>query len=54
MRWGNTHITKEDFFPAFRKAFAQALTEKNIQRGLRGASLIPLSAKRSLPTTPPT
>ncbi|KAK1842428.1 transposase [Colletotrichum chrysophilum] len=70
IRRGNTHITKEDFFPAFREAFTQALTEKNIQRGFRGAGLVPLGAESviskldvklhtptppgSLPTTPPT
>ena len=27
---GTTHITKEDFFPAFLAAFEQAITEKNI------------------------
>ncbi|KAK1838100.1 transposase [Colletotrichum chrysophilum] len=69
MRRGNTHITKEDFFPAFRDAFTQALTIKNIQGGFRGAELVPLSAESvlskldvklhtptppgSLPTTPP-
>ncbi|KAH9237598.1 hypothetical protein K456DRAFT_1721265 [Colletotrichum gloeosporioides 23] len=50
MRRGNTYITKEDFFPAFRDAFTQALTVKNIYGGFRGAGLVPL---RSLPTTPP-
>ncbi|KAH9234484.1 hypothetical protein K456DRAFT_1948143 [Colletotrichum gloeosporioides 23] len=69
MRQGNTYIIKEDFFPAFRNAFTQALTVKNIHRGFRGAGLIPLSAESillklnvklhtptppgSLPTTPP-
>ncbi|KAK1837529.1 transposase [Colletotrichum chrysophilum] len=48
MRRGNTHITKEDFFPAFREAFTQALTVKNIQGGFRGAGLVPLSAESVL------
>lgn len=34
MRRGTTHITKDDFFPAFHRAFTQAATEKNIQAGL--------------------
>jgi hypothetical protein len=38
---GTTHITKEDFFSAFLAAFQQAITEKNIQGGFRGAGIIP-------------
>jgi hypothetical protein len=38
---GTTHITKEDFFPAFTAAFKQAITTQNIQGGFRGAGLIP-------------
>jgi hypothetical protein len=41
MRAGITHITKEDFFPAFSAAFQEAMREKNIQGGFRGAGLIP-------------
>ena len=33
MRAGITHISKEDFFPAFFSAFQKAFTEKNILRG---------------------
>ncbi|KZL83452.1 transposase, partial [Colletotrichum incanum] len=48
MRRGVTHITKEDFFPAFREAFTQALTEKNIRGGFRGAGIVPLNAESVL------
>jgi hypothetical protein len=41
MRAGTTHITKEDFFPAFLKAFEEVMTEKNIRGGFRGAGLVP-------------
>jgi len=41
MRAGTTHISKEDFFPAFFAAFQQTITGKNIQGGFRGAGLIP-------------
>ena len=37
-----THITKEDFFPAFLAAFNATMTEKNILGGFRGAGLVPL------------
>ena len=43
MRRHVTHITKADFFPAFYKAFQDALTAQNIQGGFRGAGLVPLS-----------
>ncbi|KAJ0126560.1 Uncharacterized protein HZ326_30333 [Fusarium oxysporum f. sp. albedinis] len=42
MRAGTTHITKEDFFPAFLAAFQESMTEKNIRGGFRGAGLVPL------------
>jgi hypothetical protein len=63
MRAGITHITKEDFFPAFSAAFQEAMTEKNIQGGFRGAGLIPhdpeavlskLDVKLKTPTPPGT
>ena len=41
MRAGTSHITKEDFFPAFFAAFQEAMTEKNIQGAFRGAGIIP-------------
>jgi hypothetical protein len=57
-----THITKDDFFPAFRTAFFAAITESNIQGGFRGAGLIPFDPERVISTldlrlktpTPPT
>jgi hypothetical protein len=39
-----THITKEDFFPAFLAAHQVAITKENIQAGFRGAGLTPLNA----------
>lgn len=45
-----THITKEDFFPAFRAAFDAAITKKNIQAGFRGTGLVPLDAQRVIST----
>ncbi|KZL65391.1 transposase [Colletotrichum tofieldiae] len=38
-------VSKEDFFPAFYKAFTQSLTEKNIQGGFKGSGIVPLSAE---------
>ena len=46
MRAGTTHITKENFFPAFSIAFEEAMTEKNIQGGFRGAGLVPMEPER--------
>nr|AER39693.1 transposase [Verticillium dahliae] len=43
MRAGTSHITKEDFFPAFFAAFKEAMTERNIKGGFRGAGLVPMS-----------
>ena len=40
------HITKDDFFPAFRKAHFAAMTESNIQGGFRGAGLLPFDPER--------
>ena len=39
MRAYITHISKDDFFPAFRVAFDIAMTKSNIQGGFRGAGL---------------
>jgi hypothetical protein len=36
-----THITKDDFFPAFKAAFAAVFTEQNIKGGFQGSGLIP-------------
>jgi hypothetical protein len=41
MRQQCTHVTKEDFIPAFRVAFEESLTESNIKGGFRGAGLVP-------------
>jgi DDE superfamily endonuclease/helix-turn-helix, Psq domain len=41
VRAGTTHISKEDFFPAFLAAFQATITVSNIQAGFRGAGLIP-------------
>jgi hypothetical protein len=38
-----SHITKEDFLPAFCDAFKKSLTESNIRAGFQGAGLVPLS-----------
>jgi hypothetical protein len=36
-----THITKVDFFLAFKAAYANAITSKNARAGFRGAGLVP-------------
>ena len=41
MRAYRTHISKEDFLPAFYAAFQDAMTESNVQGGFRGAGLHP-------------
>jgi hypothetical protein len=41
-----THITKEDFFPAFRVAFDLTIHESNIKAGFRGAGLVPFDPAR--------
>jgi hypothetical protein len=46
MRQQCTHITKEDFIPAFRAAFSEPLTESNIKGGFRGAGLVPFDPER--------
>jgi DDE superfamily endonuclease len=53
MRGGQTHIMKEDFFPAFRTAFPEAFSISNIQGGFRGAGLSPFDPQRVLDTLPP-
>jgi hypothetical protein len=35
-----THITKDDFFPAFYNAFFAIMTESNIKGGFRGARIL--------------
>ena len=46
MRQQYTHVTKEDFIPAFRAAFQESLTESNVQGGFRGAGLVPFDPER--------
>jgi hypothetical protein len=46
MRNGQTHITKDDFFPAFRAAFKRAITAENIKGGFRGAGIIPMNPEQ--------
>jgi hypothetical protein len=41
MRMQITHITKEDFFDAFVKAFYASITENNVRAGFRAAGLVP-------------
>jgi hypothetical protein len=48
IRGNQTHITKEDFFPAFQAAFQEAITPENIQGGFRGAGIRPFSPGRVL------
>ena len=50
MRAHITHITKDDFFPAFRSAFFAALTESNIQGGFRGAGIVPFDPESVIST----
>lgn len=40
-----THISKEDFFPAFKAAFDATITEANIKGGFRGAGLVPMDPR---------
>jgi hypothetical protein len=46
MRASITHVTKEDFFPAFYAAHQAAITKENIQGGFRGAGLVPFDPER--------
>lgn len=43
MRARVSHITKADFFPAFKTAFHTTFTEHNIKGSFRGAGLVPFS-----------
>jgi hypothetical protein len=38
-----THITKVEFFTAFKNAFFVSLSEENVRGGFRGAGLVPFS-----------
>jgi hypothetical protein len=46
MRASITHITKEDFLPAFCMAFQAAITPENTQGGSRGAGLVPFDPEK--------
>jgi hypothetical protein len=50
MRGGQTHIMKEDFFPAFQVAFQESFTAQNVQGGFRGAGIMPFDPQRVLDT----
>ena len=63
MRAHITHISKEDFLPAFWKAFQATFTASNVEGGFRGAGLVPydpeyvisqLDVKLRTPTPPAT
>jgi hypothetical protein len=53
IRGGQTHIMKEDFFPAFTAAFQESFTISNIQGGFRGAGIAPFDPQHVLDTLPP-
>ena len=46
MRTQITHITKDDFFPAFKQAFFATMGEENVRAGFRGTGLIPYDPER--------
>jgi hypothetical protein len=46
IRCSITHISKTEFFPAFRAVFQAAITESNIKGGFRGAGLAPFNPER--------
>ena len=43
MRARISHITKEDFLPAFLEAFKKSMTESNVRAGFKATGLVPLS-----------
>ncbi len=43
-----THITKDDFFPAFKAAFEAVFNEQNIKGSFRGAGLVPFNPEAVL------
>jgi len=62
MRSRINHITKLEFLPAFKAAFDETITEKNICASFRAAGIVPLNAEEVLskislhlhtPTPPP-
>ena len=42
------HITKDDFFPAFKAAFMKSFTPENVAGGFRGAGLQPFDPEKVL------
>jgi hypothetical protein len=42
IRCSITHVSKNEFFPAFYAAFQATMTEKNIKAAFKGAGLVPL------------
>ncbi|KZO96286.1 hypothetical protein CALVIDRAFT_564156 [Calocera viscosa TUFC12733] len=49
---GITHITKDDFFPAFYRSFQCSFTVQNIKSGFRGAGLVPFNPDAVLAKLP--
>jgi hypothetical protein len=43
IRYRVNYIIKEDFLPAFKAAYDNAITEKNIISSFRGAGLVPIN-----------
>ncbi|KZL85197.1 transposase [Colletotrichum incanum] len=43
MRMQISHITKDDFFPAFKAAFFASIGENNVRAGFRQAGLVPFN-----------
>ncbi|CCF47815.1 transposase, partial [Colletotrichum higginsianum] len=43
MRMQISHITKDDFFPAFKAAFFASMGENNVRAGFRQAGLVPFN-----------
>jgi hypothetical protein len=50
MRSRINHITKQEFLPAFKRAYNAAITSKNVQGGFRGAGLAPFDPERVIST----
>lgn len=48
MRMQITHITKDDFFPAFKEAYDTSMTIRNAQAGFRATGLVPLNPEEVL------
>jgi len=46
MRMSITHISKLEFLCSFKEAFFASITEKNIQGGFSGVSLVPYNPER--------